>query len=456
MKIGLVGNPNVGKSTIFNGLTNMHQHTGNWTGKTVEKAVGYKKYNGVKYEFIDLPGTYSLFAHSKEEEVTRDFIYFSDYDALVIVCDASALERNLNLVIEVLQITNKAMLCVNLMDEARRKKINIDLNKLEKLLSIPVVGITAKKKSDINKLLDCLNNIKGKSFLKLNYDEFLKKEIDKFTKYIPNDVNRDDVILRFLENDKHFIKSFDLKHKTNLLNNLEMNKLKEDLFKKSIFSVGDIEIIVMETINEKAALISKEIIVFNDKNYMKYQNYFDKILTSKITAIPIMLLLLFLVLWITISLSNYPSDFLYNLFFNHEDDLFNFFNSFLPFSFANFLIYGIYRITAWVVAVMLPPMIIFFPLFTFLEDFGFLPRIAFNLDGAFEKCSSCGKQSLTMAMGFGCNAVGVLGSRIIDSKKERLISILTNCFIPCNGRFPLIIAMITMFLTTNNILKPVY
>ena len=154
MKIGLVGNPNVGKSTIFNGLTNMHQHTGNWTGKTVEKAVGYKKYNGVKYEFIDLPGTYSLFAHSKEEEVTRDFIYFSDYDALVIVCDASALERNLNLVIEVLQITNKAMLCVNLMDEARRKKINIDLNKLEKLLSIPVVGITAKKKSDINKLLD--------------------------------------------------------------------------------------------------------------------------------------------------------------------------------------------------------------------------------------------------------------------------------------------------------------
>ena len=456
MKIGLVGNPNVGKSTIFNGLTNMHQHTGNWTGKTVEKAVGYKKYNGVKYEFIDLPGTYSLFAHSKEEEVTRDFIYFNDYDALVIVCDASALERNLNLVIEVLQITNKAMLCVNLMDEARKKKINIDLNKLEELLGIPVVGITAKKKSDINKLLDCLNSIKGKSFLKLNYDEFLKKEIDKFTKYIPNDVNKDDVILRFLENDKHFIKSFDLKHKTNLLNNLEMNKLKEDLFKKSIFSVGDIETIVMETINEKAALISKEIIVFNDKNYMKYQNYFDKILTSKITAIPIMLLLLFLVLWITISLSNYPSDFLYNLFFNHEDDLFNFFNSFLPFSFANFLIYGIYRITAWVVAVMLPPMIIFFPLFTFLEDFGFLPRIAFNLDGAFEKCSSCGKQSLTMAMGVGCNAVGVLGSRIIDSKKERLISILTNCFIPCNGRFPLIISMITMFLTTNNIFKPVY
>ena len=126
MRIGLIGNPNVGKSTIFNGLTGMRQHTGNWPGKTVARATGFRIYDGVKYQFEDLPGTYSLFAHSKEEEVTRDFVYFEDYDALLVVCDATALERNLNLVLQVLEITNKVVVAGN--------KVNDDVFNTKKVI----------------------------------------------------------------------------------------------------------------------------------------------------------------------------------------------------------------------------------------------------------------------------------------------------------------------------------
>ena len=456
MRIGLIGNPNVGKSTIFNGLTGMRQHTGNWPGKTVAKATGYKVYNGTSYQFEDLPGTYSLLAHSKEEEVTRDFVYFEDYDALIVVCDATALERNLNLVLQVLEITNKVVVCVNLLDEAKKKKIDIDLKKLSSLLEVPVVGVIARDKKGFEDLLIKVKEVglKKGGYLKINYEIF-NNNFEKLKDFIPKvAINSENVILRYLASDYNFINAFDYKYKTNLMRNLDAKYIKEDILnelKGKGIKGDDIETLMTETVNEKSLSICKQVVKYNKENYDKKERVIDKYLTNKITGIPIMLGLLFLILWITITLANLPSDFLYEKLFWFEDVLYNFLiETSVPIWFTDMLVHGVYRVLAWVVAVMLPPMAIFFPLFTLLEDFGMLPRIAFNLDKTFEKCSSCGKQALTMVMGFGCNAVGVTGARIIDSPRERLIAIITNSFVPCNGRFPLLIALITMFLITNN------
>ena len=456
MRIGLIGNPNVGKSTIFNGLTGMRQHTGNWPGKTVAKATGFKVYNGIKYQFEDLPGTYSLLAHSKEEEVTRDFVYFEDYDGLIVVCDATALERNLNLVFQVLEITDKVILCVNLLDEAKKKKINIDLEKLSLMLKIPVVGMVARDKKGFSELFSCLEEIVSKKsgYLKIDYD-FLSEEINCLKKFLPNSfVNSDNVILRYLTDDYNFINDFDFKYGTNLMRNLEAKELKKKVLnnlRMRGINQDDIETLITEKINEESLEVCNMVVFYEKEDYNKKDRFLDKILTNKITGIPIMLLLWFVILWLTITLANIPSDFLYEKFFWFEDVFFNFLiNLNIPLWFSDLLLHGVYRVMAWVVAVMLPPMAIFFPLFTLLEDFGLLPRIAFNLDKAFEKCSSCGKQALTMLMGFGCNAVGVTGARVIDSPRERLIAIITNSFVPCNGRFPLLISLITMFLVTDN------
>lgn len=457
MKIGLIGNPNVGKSTIFNGLTGMHQHTGNWPGKTVGKMSGFKIYDGINYTFEDLPGTYSLLAHSKEEEVTRDFVYFSDYDALVIVCDASALERNLNLVLQVLEVTDKVVICVNLIDEAKKKKIVIDFDKLEKILKVPIVKTVARSNKGLDEIMEKLKDVcfKGNGNLKIKYDDIILDEMKKLYDLIPVcPVSKETISLRILSSDYDFINSFDFKYKTNLFNDLKIKKRKEKILanlKNKGIAANDIDTLVIEIINERCNDISNKVVKFLKKNYDEKDRIIDKWLTNKFSGTVIMLLLLFLILWITIVLANYPSNLLYALFFKFEKILFNFLvGCHLPKVVVNCLVYGVYRVLAWVVAVMLPPMAIFFPLFTLLEDLGYLPRIAFNLDGQFKKCSSCGKQALTMVMGFGCNAVGVTGARIIDSPRERLMAILTNTFVPCNGRFPLLLSLITMFLMTDN------
>ena len=377
--IALAGNPNVGKSTIFNNLTGMHQHTGNWTGKTVASALGYFKTQNNNYRLIDLPGTYSLMPHSPEEAVARDYVINEKPDAVIVVCDATTLCRNLTLVLQTIKVSQRVLVCVNLLDEADKKGIEINFKKLEERLHTRVIGITARNKK----------SVKG---LTLALDEILN-----------------------------------LPPKTNF----DFNTTEETALK------------TVKTAEE----ICNGVVTYKTENHNARNLKIDKIITSKFFAFPIMLALLCLVFWITISGANYPSDILFSAFSKLENWLSTLLlNINCPVIIHNALIFGVFRTVSFIVSVMLPPMAIFFPLFTLLEDLGFLPRIAFNLDKPFKNCGACGKQALTMCMGFGCNAAGVTGCRIIDSPRERLLAILTNAFVPCNGRFPTIIAIITMFL----------
>ena len=384
--IALAGNPNVGKSTVFNALTGLRQHTGNWPGKTVSSACGICRSPAGEYLLTDLPGTYSLYAHSPEEEAAREFIASGRAQLVIAVCDATCLERNLNLVLQLKEICPRLIVCLNLMDEAERKGIEVDIPRLSELLDLPVVGVTGRKKRTLIPLLEAA-------------EEALKQpEAARAAGAVIDD--------------------------------------------------GSIE-----ARQKEAKRISEAVAAHKRGAHELPERRIDRILTGKRLGYPCMLLLLAAVLWLTIKGANYPSALLSKALYRLGEMLSGALKAVgISARLHDGLILGAYRMLSWVVSVMLPPMAVFFPLFTLLEDVGYLPRAAFNLDKPFHRCSACGKQALTMAMGFGCNAAGVMGCRIIDSPRERLMAILTNSFVPCNGRFPIMIALLTVFFSPDSAL----
>lgn len=456
--IALAGNPNVGKSTVFNALTGMNQHTGNWTGKTVQNAYGYCKLGDAGYILVDIPGTYSLLAHSAEEEVARDFICFGNPDAVITVCDATCLERNLNLVLQTIEITGNVIVCVNLLDEARKKKISVDLTALSDALGVSVCGTEARSGKGLETITEKLSEVISQKPFKVNctvYPDEIEKAISIVAAALEPRLNGKLsprwTAIKLLDGDEKLITSISSYLGFNVEGDAEIyvavSAAKELLSDCGISSDKFCDIIA-STLIRRAEKIASECVKYEKSDYYESDRRIDRILTHKVWGAPIMAAMLLLIFWITLVGANYPSSLLFSAFFSLGEQL----SSGLiylgvPEWIRSMLIDGIYRVIAWVTAVMLPPMAIFFPLFTLLEDVGYLPRAAFNLDRYFKRACACGKQALTMAMGFGCNAAGVTGCRIIDSPRERLIAILTNVFVPCNGKLPTLIAIITMFMT---------
>ena len=487
--VAIAGNPNVGKSTLFNNLTGMNQHTGNWPGKTVSNAQGWCKTGRHGYVLVDIPGTYSLMAHSAEEEVARNFICFGKSDAVVVVCDATCLERNLNLVLQTMEISDRVLVCVNLLDEAKRKHISIDLNALSDELGVPVAGTVARKKKSLDRMMDQLDDLVDRetalTSFKVQYDPLIEQAIHiaepairaALCGKIPGGEAADAgeaavgemaeaaaispccdspaalsprwLALKLLDYDKSLmdeLKSylgFDILEDPAVAAGVEAAR---DYLKAGGLRPEQLKDKIVSGLVKAAEAVSRKAVHFQKEGYNDGDRRLDKVLTSKWAGYPIMLALLALVFWITITGANYPSALLSDLLFQVQDRLLGVFHYIgAPEWLTGMLVLGIYRVLAWVVSVMLPPMAIFFPMFTLLEDSGYLPRIAYNLDKPFKCCHACGKQALTMCMGFGCNAAGIVGCRIIDSPRERLIAMVTNNFVPCNGRFPTLIAIISMF-----------
>ena len=455
--IALAGNPNVGKSTLFNALTGLHQHTGNWPGKTVCTAQGRCSHRGEDFLLVDLPGTYSLMAHSAEEEVARDFLCFGDYDAVCVVCDATALERGLNLVLQVLELTGRVVVCVNLMDEARRKGIHLDLPLLSRRLGVPMVGTQARKKKSLAGLLSALDRVSGgreeTAPLPLRYPHRMEEAIAALESlcapYCRGRVSARWLSLKLLEGDQTLLEGVDRALESGLLADEELTaavRAQQEELERWDMGPEHFPDRLVATLASAAHTLCQGAVTGRESGYSPLDRRLDRLLTSPGTGYPLMLCLLAVVFWLTIVGANYPSQALSALLFSLQDRLTALFTAWgAPDWLHGAVVLGMYRTLAWVVSVMLPPMAIFFPLFTLLEDAGYLPRIAYNLDQPFQQCGACGKQALTMAMGFGCNAAGVVGCRIIDSPRERLLAVLTNSFVPCNGRLPTLIALITMF-----------
>ncbi len=397
--IALSGQQNTGKTTLFNALTGLHQHTGNWPGLTVDTANGRYDYDGQGYTVVDLPGTYSLLTASHEETIAASFVISGKAACCVVVCDATQLERNLVLPLQIMELTDNVILCVNLLDEAKKMGVSIDFEELEDHLHVPVVGIAAGPGWGIKELKDKIAAVAT--------GKVQPHPHRLICKHIKSALDRVECLRGYGE---------------------------EDADEKAEKIVHHAEHIANETIY-----------LSGDTPAARRQRALDNLIMGR-GGIPVALLLLFCVFWLTIQGANYPSDVLATLFEWLYGKLWLGAETInMPSWLGGVLIDGLYSVSSTVVSVMLPPMAIFFPCFTLLEDFGYLPRIAFRLDRTFQRCGACGKQSLTMCMGFGCTAAGVTGCRIIDSPRERLMAILTNALVPCNGRFPTLIMLITIF-----------
>ena len=491
--VALAGNPNTGKSCVFNHLTGLRQHVGNWPGKTVQRAEGRFDVGERTFKLVDLPGTYSLQSTSADEEVARDFILFGQPDVTIVVMDATSLERNLNLALQVLELTDRVVICLNLVDEAKRKGLRVDPERLSRELGVPVVPTVANSGAGLDKLAEKVAAVAAGTLqphpIRVETTGRVLAAADRLVPLVEAAVeglpNARWIAIRLLEDDPRYPEALRTGELETLVTSLQQGENAthihvhtHDFEAEKAAAIGHgpeledwqtahpaaVEALLNAAAAEREQLTENVIDELVGAIYRHAEKIagnvvtqlgpvrrtiddaVDRVVTSPTWGLLVMLALLGVVFWLTVAGANVPSEWIAKGLFGLEDWLDKIFNAaHAPWWLTGLLVHGMYRSLAWVIAVMLPPMAIFFPLFTLLEDLGYLPRVAFNLDRFFRGAGAHGKQALTMSMGFGCNAAGVVACRIIDSPRERLIAILTNNFVPCNGRWPTLLMLAAVF-----------
>ena len=359
--VALAGNPNVGKSTLFNALTGLDQHTGNWAGKTVTSAVGSFEHNGKSYLLADIPGTYSLLASSPEEQVARDMICFGDNDAVVVVCDGVCLERNLNLVYQILETQQPVLVCVNLIDEAEKKHISVNINKLSELLGVPVAAVSARNQVGLGELCQSLEKLledagEPLSESTVTYCDEIEQEIEELSTLLTPIVEKSVqckisprwAAVRALSGDRQAMDKIGEMTCTDM--GQELGELVEECTKR-LYEKGFDEVRINDSV--AAAFVKKaeetaKLTVTMPHNAQERDRAIDRVLTSRVFGIPVMLGVLGLVFWITVVGSNYPSQFLSWATFSLGEQL----EKFLLYigchhTITDALINGVYRVLAW-------------------------------------------------------------------------------------------------------------
>ena len=450
IKIGLAGNPNVGKTTLFNNLTGLHQHVGNWPGKTVEQAVGHFEEDNKRFEVIDLPGNYALSAHSIEEIVSRDFIVDEESDAIINIVDAANLERNLYLTVQMMELNANMGVCLNMNKIARKNGITVDVDKLSELLGVPVIEIEANSDvghKDLLKMIENLKNHPINSKDKLVYGNELKEHLQDLVDVISKDKNLLDVsafwtAIKLLEDDEIVMDKVQQSSMSNPIF-LEVRKVKDHL--KDIYGVSAEEVIADARYAYIDGLIN-ECVKLPENRQLTLSEKIDKVVTNRILGIPIFLIIMWVVFQVTFTIGA-PFQDLLDAGFSALGDAVtagmgeNMISSLL----VDGVIGGVGSVLSFV-----PQIILLFLLLSFLEDSGYLARAAFVMDRVMHKVLGLhGKAFIPMILGFGCGVPGIMATRTMEHEEDRLVSMMLIPFMSCTARLPVYLMFVGIFFASN-------
>lgn len=440
--IALVGNPNSGKTTLFNALTGSNQHVGNWPGVTVEKKEGKVIHNDFHLNIVDLPGTYSLGAYSDDEIIARDFIIKNKPDIVINVIDATNIERGLYLTTQLLEIGTKIIIALNMMDEAKEKDIEIDIERLSKNLSVPVVATVASKKRGIDELLGMCINYIGKDTTQKTistYGDIIDKELNQIIALLGKtnlDYPHKWIAIKLLERDSDIIdymKGITLKETYNSI---------KSIIEKS----QDFELEIVDKRYEFVNNVISNSVIKPEVEKVTLTDRIDKIITNKFVGLPIFAIIMYFVFQLTFVIgSDLLGGYVANGIEMFGEYVFNLLEGIsAPDLLISFLVEGVIG-GIGAVFEFIPLIVVLYFFLGILEDTGYMARAAYIMDGIMRKLGLHGKTFISMIVGFGCNVPGVMATRTLDNKKDRMIAILINPFMSCGARLPVYLVFIAAF-----------
>ena len=444
--VGLAGNPNVGKTTVFNQLTGMRQHVGNWPGKTVERAEGHFSHGDYEYDIIDLPGNYALSAHSMEEIVSRDFIVDDDSDVIVNVVDAANLERNLYLTVQMMELGANLVMALNMNDFAKKKDHIIDIELMSELLGFPVIEINAKTKDGFDELLTTVEKAAANpidSSEKLSYGNELKGHLGTIQELIEKDKDLLDVpsiwtAVKLLEKDSIVIEKVQASSMSSQIM-IEVDKVSAHLH--DVFKEGSEEVIANARYSFIGGLMAEAVkrpAVEKETTTDKI----DKFVTNRFLAPIIFLVVIFVIFHLTFTISG-PFCELIEVGFEGLVEMI--YGALGESMLSSFICDGIIGGVGGVL-VFLPQIIILFLLLSILEDSGYLARAAFTLDIVMHKVVGLhGKAFIPMILGFGCGVPAVMATRTMENESDRLLAMMLIPFMSCSARMPIYTMLTSVF-----------